>query len=129
MERLSLKQVDPMWFRLASYISIMFFVFVSDGMLSDFVPGFLEQKLGSTFAMGLVMSTSSMAGIILDMSFAQLFRGFSVKKMMLTAITGGAVFVGCLYGVVFLPWVLVMVASMVAWGFYYEFLVLPHNSM
>ncbi|MEI6690937.1 MAG: hypothetical protein WCL07_04285, partial [bacterium] len=81
-----LPEIDPVWLKLTSFLTVMFFIYMSDGMLSDFVPGFLESRLGSTLAMGIVMSTSSIVGIILDLLFAQLFRGYTIRKMIFASI-------------------------------------------
>lgn len=120
MRILKLQKIDPVWFKFGSYLSIIFFMYLSDAILSDFVPGFLEERLSSPLMMGIVMSTSSIAGIILDLLFAQLFKGVTVKKTLLLAIVGGASFVGFLYGVIYLPIVILMVGAMVSWGIYYE---------
>lgn len=112
--------IDPVWLKFGSYLSIIFFMYLSDAVLSDFVPGFLESRLGSPLMMGVVMSTSSMAGIILDLLFAQLFKGVTVKRTLFLAIAGGASFVGFLYGVIYLPIVILMIGAMVSWGVYYE---------
>ena len=121
MRLIKFGEIDPVWLKLGAYLSIMFFIYLSDATLSDFIPGFLEQRLGSSLAMGLVMSTSSIAGILLDLMFAQLFRGTTVKKMVLIAIGGGMLFVTFLLGVTFWPWILLMILSMAMWGLYYEF--------
>ena len=109
MRLIKFGEIDPVWLKLGAYLSIMFFIYLSDATLSDFIPGFLEQRLGSSLAMGLVMSTSSIAGILLDLMFAQLFRGTTVKKMVLIAIGGGMLFVTFLLGVTFWPWILLMI--------------------
>lgn len=121
MRLIKFGEVDPVWLKLGAYLSIMFFIYLSDATLSDFIPGFLEERLGSSLAMGLVMSTSSIAGILLDLMFAQLFRGTTVKKMILIAIGGGMLFVTLLMSVTYWPWIFLMIMSMAMWGLYYEF--------
>lgn len=121
MRLIKFSDLDPVWFKLGAFLSIMFFIYLSDATLSDFIPGFLENRLGSSLAMGLVMSTSSIAGILLDLMFAQLFRGTTVKKMVLIAIGGGMLFVTLLMSVTYWPWILLMIMSMAMWGLYYEF--------
>jgi len=114
-------EVNPMWRRVSVFMFVMFFVFLADAMLSDFVPGYLEGILGSPMAMGLVMSTSSIAGLILDLLFAQMLRNFGVAKMVALAFIGCIAFVGLLLFSTFWPWVLILVLAMVTWGLYYEF--------
>lgn len=89
-------EIDPMWRRVSVFMFVMFFVFLADGMLSDFVPGYLEGVMGSPLLMGLVMSTSSVAGLILDLLFAKVLRNLSVSKMVILAFVGCIGFVGLL---------------------------------
>lgn len=94
---------------------------MADGMLSDFVPGFVQNYVGTPLLMGLVMATSSVAGLILDLLFAQLLRYTSVKPMMLYSLVGCLVFVGLLTLATWWPSVGLLVMAMVSWGLYYEF--------
>lgn len=114
-------RVAPMWRQLGVFLSVMFFVFLADGMLSDFVPGFVQQYVGTPLGMGLIMATSSVAGLGLDLLFAQLLRYTSVKPMMLYALTGCLSFVGLLLLATWWPSVGLFVLAMVSWGLYYEF--------
>lgn len=110
-----------MWIQVSAFIMVMFFIFLADAVLSDFVPGFMQNMLGgNAFTMGLVMSTSSVAGLILDFLFAKILRGVNVKWMAFLALTGAAGFAGLLLLAMKYPWVLLLIAAMVVWGFYYE---------
>lgn len=112
---------DPMWRRLVGFFGIMFFIFLADAAIADFVPGFMQDKLGSPLAMGLTMSSSSIAGFILDLLFARYLRDVRVRAMLLFAIAGFGLFVGFLYLATYLPWLIFFLAGMVVWGLYYEF--------
>lgn len=113
--------IDPMWRRVSVFMFVMFFVFLADAMLSDFVPGYLENIMGSPLLMGLVMSTSSVAGLILDLLFARVLRNLSVSKMVMLAFAGCIGFVGLLLVSTYWPFILILVLAMVTWGLYYEF--------
>lgn len=110
-----------MWRKVSVFMFVMFFVFLADAMLSDFVPGYLEGIMGSPLLMGIVMSTSSVAGLILDLLFARVLRNLSVSKMVALAFVGCICFVGLLLFSTYWPWVLILVLAMVTWGLYYEF--------
>lgn len=107
--------------KLAPFLLVMSVMFLSDAILADFAPGFLERLLASPVLMGLVMSCSSLAGITLDFLFAQLLKGVTVRKMMLFPMIGGVLFAGMLMLAREWPFVLVLVAAMAVWGIYYEF--------
>ena len=112
---------DPMWRQVSVFLLVMFFVFLADSMLSDFVPGFIQNVLGSPLKMGLVMSTSSMAGFVLDLLFARVLRNLNVGKMVILSFVGCVMFVGLLILATFWPWVPIIVMAMLMWGLYYEF--------
>ncbi len=67
-------------------------VYIVDAILADFVPGFLEKIMSNSLYMGLIMSCSSFAGIMMDLLFAQLLINTSVKRMMLIPIMGAFIF-------------------------------------
>lgn len=113
--------IGPMWRQVGVFIFVMFFVFLADGMLSDFVPAYMQGILGSPLKMGIVMSTSSMAGFLIDLLFARVFRNLGVGKMIGLAFLGCAAFVGLLVLSTYWAWVPILVLAMVMWGFYYEF--------
>lgn len=111
----------PLWRQVGIFLTVMFFVFLADAMLSDFVPGFVQNILGSPLLMGVVMSTSSIAGLILDFLFAKVLQHTNVKMMILFAFLGCAIFVLGLYTAMVFPWMLILVSAMVMWGVYFEF--------
>src|SRR3989344_4917125 len=49
---------DPIWTKILTLGLILFFILLSDAILSYWVPNFLEDALKSPFAMGLVISFS-----------------------------------------------------------------------
>lgn len=107
--------------KLGIFLLVMSLVYLADAVLADFVPGFMERVLGNSFWMGVVMSCSSIAGITMDLLFAQLLKGTSVKRMMLVPIMGAAVFALLLLLARQWPILLILILGMVVWGIYYEF--------
>ncbi len=63
-----------MWKRVVAFLIILFFVLLSDAVLSDWVPGYLQNVLGSPLKMGLMMALSSVVGFVMDLIFPQLLR-------------------------------------------------------
>ncbi len=100
---------------------VIFFVFLADGIFSDWVPNYMQTVLGSPILMGLIMSFSSIVGFAADAIFPQLLRGITVKKLMLLGVFAGFIFAGCLFVTTIRPLVLIFLLAMAVWGVYYEF--------
>jgi MFS family permease len=104
----------PSFFLLAA---VFFFFFLGDTIMSYLSPVIMEQHLGSATAMGLLFSTSSMAGMVADFLFPKFFVGKTSRF-----------FFRILFLVVFLfplsfilsPNVLGFALGMIVWGIYYE---------
>jgi len=41
MRRLFQTSIEPYWYKVGSFLVIMFFILLSDAILSDFVPGYI----------------------------------------------------------------------------------------
>jgi len=98
----------------------MFFILLSDAVLSDFVPGYIQGVVGSPVLMGLIMASSSIVGIIVDIVFPQALKGVGVRWLALAAMGGSLVFLLSLYFSSVLWPVLLILIGMAAWGVYYE---------
>lgn len=101
---------------------VLFFILLADAILSDWVPNFMQISLGSPILMGLTISFSSVVGFGADIIFPQLFKGTSVKKLMLLATVSGILFALFLLVSVARPLVVIFLLAMAIWGVYYEFL-------
>jgi len=113
---------NPLWFKLSSFSLILFFILLGDGILSFWVPNFLQETLGNPFLMGITMSFSSFVGFGADILFPQLLKKYSVGKLLLAAIAASLIFVVNLaIGVSYPTWI-VLLSAMAIWGIYYEFL-------
>jgi len=113
---------DSYWTKVVALSAMLFFVFLGDAILSDWVPSFVQDSLGGSLMMGLVISFSSIVGFVMDLIFPQLFRGTKTRKMMVMAIGSSLLFCGLLLWAVALPWVIIFLVAMGVWGVYYEFL-------
>lgn len=120
MRRLTLSNLEPFWIKVSTFLVIMFFILLSDAVLSDFVPGYIQGVVGSPVLMGLIMASSSIVGIIVDIVFPQALKGVGVRWLALAAMGGSLVFLLSLYFSSVLWPVLLILIGMAAWGVYYE---------
>lgn len=112
--------LDPMWFKVGAFLIILFFVLLSDAVLSDWVPGYLQNALGSPFKMGLMMAVSSVVGLLMDLIFPHVLRQSGVRKLAGGAIVGSMIFLLSMFSSTWWSYVLILGVGMAAWGVYYE---------
>jgi len=113
---------NPVWTRVMGLSIALFFIYFSDAILSFWIPGFMQNALGSALLMGLIMSFSSIIGLTADILFPQLFRKASVRRMISYAIITSLLFSVLLLIATWQPIVLILLLGMALWGIYYEFL-------
>lgn len=109
-----------MWKRVIAFLIILFFVLLSDAVLSDWVPGYLQGVLGSPLAMGLMMALSSVVGFGMDLIFPKLLRSSGVRKLAGGALLGALIFLVSMLSSTWWSYLLILVMGMAAWGIYYE---------
>lgn len=109
-----------MWMRVAVFLVILFFVLLSDAVLSDWVPGYLQEVLGSPLKMGLMMAASSIVGFVMDLLFPQILRQSGVRKLAGGAIVGALIFLLSMLSSTWYNYTLIILVGMAAWGIYYE---------
>ncbi|HET7098782.1 MAG TPA: MFS transporter, partial [Patescibacteria group bacterium] len=112
---------DPVWLRLLSFSLTLFFIFLGDAILSFWVPNLLQDALGDSVKMGLVISFSSVIGLGMDLIFPQLIRGITVKRLVTFGATTSILFSVILLTSLKLPLILIFLIAMAVWGVYYEF--------
>ena len=123
MRKLSLSFLsDPVWSKVMGLTTVLFFALLADAILSDWVPVYLQNVLGGSFLMGVVMSFSSMIGFGADLIFPQLLKGTSVRKLMVMAVLSGGLFSVALLTTTWWPILIIILVAMAIWGIYYEFL-------
>ncbi|OGD72585.1 hypothetical protein A3K29_00335 [Candidatus Collierbacteria bacterium RIFOXYB2_FULL_46_14] len=110
------------WGRAVMLSVMLFFVFVGDGILSDWVPSFIQDSVNSPLLMGIIISFSSLVGFGADLVFPQLLKHVKTRKVLLMAIGSSLVFCGVLLWSVAWPLVVLFLLAMGVWGIYYEFL-------
>jgi MFS family permease len=113
---------DPIWWRLMSMMSVLFFVYLADAIMSDWVPSFVQKSLGGSLMMGLVMAFSSVVGLAVDLVFPQLLKGTTVKKLILLSLLTSLGFVISMLFSSWWPFLVIILVGMAVWGVYYELL-------
>lgn len=103
-------------------LSVLFFVYLSDAILSDFTPGYIQGRLGGSMMMGIIMSFSSVVGFGADLIFPQLLKATTVKKLVALAIVSSVGFSLSLLFSTWWPMVVMFLVAMAIWGVYYELL-------
>ena len=109
-----------MWKRVSVFLVILFFVLLSDAVLSDWVPGYLQTTLGSSLKMGLMMAVSSVVGLFMDLIFPHVLRQSGVRRLAGGAILGSLIFLLSMLSSTWWSYGLILVVGMAAWGIYYE---------
>jgi MFS family permease len=113
---------DALWLRVISLSVVLFFVLLADAILSFWVPNFMEEGFKSAFAMGLIMSFSSLVGFVADLVFPQVIKGVTVKKLIFLGILVSLIFILLLLFSTYKLFLVTMLLAMAVWGVYYEFL-------
>lgn len=109
-----------MWLRVGAFGVILFFVLLSDAVLADWVPGYMQGILGSPMKMGLMMAFSSVIGFAMDLIFPQILRTSGVHKLAGGAIVGSLIFLLSMFGSTWFSYAIILAIGMMAWGVYYE---------
>lgn len=101
----------------------LFFIFLADSILSYIFPIIVEQKLNSNLLMGIVISASSLIGVVCDLAFPQLLKEKTWRFQLISGIIIALFFPILLHlsGLV-AALALFLLASML-WGVYYELLL------
>lgn len=113
---------DSMWTRVLTISVILFFVYLGDAILSDWVPSFMQVTLGGSLLMGIVFSFSSVVGFASDLIFPQLLRKYRARRLFLLAMGASLVFSGVLMWTTSWSWIVLFLLAMAVWGVYYELL-------
>lgn len=117
-----LSENGGMWSRVAGMAVILFFIYLADAILSDWVPAYMQDTTGSSVIMGLIMAFSSVIGFGADLVFPQLLKTMRVRWLLILAMVASLLFAGSLLIATIWPWILVFLVAMAVWGIYYEFL-------
>lgn len=113
---------ETIWGKVAMMIAVIFFLYLGDAIISDWVPVYMQYTLGGSLMMGLLMSFSSLIGLLADLIFPQLFRKVAERRMVMLAISSVLMTAGVFLWTTHFPLVALFLLGMGIWGLYYEFL-------
>lgn len=122
-------QPDSFWFKIASITLVIFFISLSDAILSYWVPSFVQDSLNSAFLMGLIMGFSSLVGLGADFLLPQILKNMTVKKLLMQAIFTSFAFAGLLLTATKFPIIIILLGAMAAWGIYYELIAFSNHQL
>jgi hypothetical protein len=105
---------------LISFSLIIFLVSAGDAIMSYLSPVYIEKYVSSSFIMGLIMSFSSIIGLLCDILFPKYFQGKSFSFFSWTTLFTAIIFPLIL--IIFPPIIFVLLLGMCIWGIYYELL-------
>ena len=111
---------DDVWSKVIALSLIMFFANLSDSILSYWAPNFIQGVFNDAFKMGLIISFSSVVGIIADITFPQIIKKMGVKRIFLYGIGLSILYAVLMLFSTFRPYLILLFIAMSVWGVYYE---------
>jgi MFS family permease len=115
--------------KFSFFLLPLFFIYFADAVLSYTFPIIAEKQVGSNTLLGIVMSLSSVAGILCDFTFPTFFRGTTWRFQMMFGILLAVLFpISIHISIFFLPFFFSLFASIV-WGIYYEALMFSQQDL
>ncbi len=118
----TLSPTPNLWPKVLTFSLVMFFVYLADAILSYWVPNFIQTSVTSSLLMGLIISFSSLFGLVTDLILPQIIQAISFKRLFTLGIITGLSFALILLFSTFVPHISVFLIAMAIWGLYYEFL-------
>ncbi len=100
------------------YSSLFALLMLGDGVMSYVLPVMIEERVGNQLQMGLILSFSSMVGLICDFLFSRWLRGSRYAIITRRSLAAAMLFpiVILLFG----QYIWAYLAAMAIWGIYYE---------
>ncbi len=115
-------QLLPQSNKLSLLLISSLFLFLGDAILSYLFPVLVEQTVLSFTLVGIIMATSSTAGLIFDLIFPIFFPSLSWRTNHAIGVVLGLLFPITLFLGRDLNQPILFVISAICWGVYYEFL-------
>lgn len=102
------------------YVIILFMVVLADAIMSYAAPVIIEDRVKNAGLMGLILASSSFAGMIVDFLFAKSFVGKKYHFFLRILLASALFFPLSLLFFQFIP---SLIFGMVVWGVYFEAMV------
>ncbi len=113
---------NPVWSKILLFSVALFFLRIADGIISFWAPSQIQEALGNSTWMGIVISFQSVIGFLADLFLPGLIRNARVKTLLVWAIILSAATSFAFIGSQYAPFVLLFLIAMAIWGIYYELL-------
>lgn len=108
------------------YSTVYFFLSVGDAIMSYVSPIFIDRILNNSFYMGLIISSSSVMGLLCDLLFPKIFRHQKFSLLFFSSIILAFLFPLILIASGGKIWILIL--AMFIWGIYYELISFSHSA-
>lgn len=111
---------DPVWTKIIVFSLILFFLRLSDSIISFWAPNQIQTSLQSPVIMGAIISFQSVVGLAADLIFPKVLKSARVRGLvfwaiMLSALTSFSLSAGAVR-----PLIAIFIVTMALWGIYYE---------
>jgi MFS family permease len=111
---------DPTWFKISTFSLAVFFIALSDALISFWAPNILQDTLGSPILMGIVISFQSVIGLVADLVFPKLLKFTRVRRLIILSIITCFLTMLMLFASTMRPMIILFLIAMATWGTYYE---------
>ena len=112
---------------LTSLVIFIGLISFSDAILSYWVPSYLENTFEDPIIMGLIMSFSSIIGLIMDMYLPQILHNTKTQTLMFASIICSFLFALILFFTKILSLFILFFLAVGIWGIYYELIGFTTN--
>ena len=121
-KELTFSGLNTTWMRIFLFTFPLFLFAFSDSLISFYAPVVIQETVGSSFWMGVIMSFSSFVGLTTDFIFPQILKDITTKRLLVLAGIISSVFYFLLLIATIRPFIILFLLGMGLWGIYYEFL-------
>jgi MFS family permease len=111
---------NPIWVKILLFSLILFFIRLSDAVISFWAPNQIQNSLGNPVIMGAIISFQSIVGLSADLIFPRLLKSIRVRRLVFWAILASALTSFFLTASTFQPFIAIFIVTMTLWGIYYE---------
>jgi MFS family permease len=111
---------DPVWTKVLIFSLTLFFILLSDAIISFWAPNQIQNSLGNPVIMGAIISFQSVVGFAADLVFPRLLKSVKVRRLIFWTILASALTSFFLTASTFAPFIAIFIVTMTLWGIYYE---------
>lgn len=111
---------NPVWIKILLFSLILFFLRLSDAIISFWAPNQIQNSFGNPVIMGAIISFQSIVGLSADLIFPRLLKSVRVRRLVFWAILASALTSFFLTASIFQPFIAIFIVTMTLWGIYYE---------